>query len=239
MSTIQARGGHNVPVTTPRRARTALLAALVVPALVLTACGTESEKKSSPKPTLAPPTGDVEVPDGVTLTEPGALLKFGETANVAYSANPQRGSALSLTVNSVQQGRISDLAAYQLSPQDKQSRPYYMRAVVKNVGTGDLSRIIVPLYGVDSTNALVQPTSFSLGFKKCPSTSFPVGFTQGKSVSACLVYLVPNTATLTGVSYRPQQKFAPIIWKGTITPATPAKSAKKPTKKQQKQQAQP
>jgi hypothetical protein len=57
-------------------------------------------------------------------------------------------------------------------------------------------------------------------------------------MNACLVYLVPNAATLTGVSYRPQQQFGPIIWKGTITPAPVKKPAQKQAQKPKKQ-AQP
>jgi hypothetical protein len=42
---------------------------------------------------------------------------------------------------------------------------------------------------------------------------------------------VPDHGTLTGLSYRPLQAVAPVIWKGTVTPATPPAAAKKHKKK--------
>ena len=236
MPTNRPRDGHNVAVTRsvlPPRVRTAFVALLVAPALVLTACGSESQKKPEAQPSVDLPTGNVDVPSGVTLTKAGTALKFGETADVAYSANPKRGSTLAITVSSVQEGKLSDLAAYQLDAGAKKSRLYYMHAVVKNTGSGDLSHMTVPLYGVDSSNALVRQSSFSPTFKKCPSTPFPAGFTQGKSANVCLVYLVPRPTTITAVSYRPLQAFEPITWKGTIKPAPAGKPTKKPAKKQQ------
>jgi hypothetical protein len=234
MATKQAADGHNVRVTRlalPLRARATFIALLVAPALVLSACGADDAKKPSAEPSVDLPTGNVEVPEGVTLTKAGTALKFGETATVAYEPNSKRNSVLELTVDSVQTGKISDLAAYQLGPDTKKSRPYYAKIRVKNVGTGDLSRSDIPLFAVDSTNALVKPSGFYTPFKKCPSTPLPAGFTAGKSVSTCLVYLVPPGRSLVEMSYRQIQTFEPITWKGTITPAPTKKPTKKPAKK--------
>ena len=207
------------------------MALLVVPALVLSACGSDSDKKPSSKPSTDLPTGNVEVPDGVTLTKAGEALSFKETATVAYEPNSARSSVIELSVDSVQTGTISDLAAYQLDDRTKKSRPYYVRVRVKNVGTGDLSRAPIPLYAVDSTNTLIQSSSFNNSFKQCPSTPLPAGFVSGKSVAGCLAYLVPPGATLVQMSFRPLQNFEPITWKGTITPAVIKKKPEKPKKK--------
>ncbi len=216
----------------PSRAGAAFVALLVAPALVLSACGGENDKtKAAATPSVALPTGSVDVPEGVTLTKAGEELKFGEMATVAFEQNVKRNTVLELTVDSVQTGKISDLAAYQLGPETKKSRPYYARVRVKNVGTGDVSRADVPLYAVDSTNALVKPAGFTPPFKKCPSTPLPAGFRAGKSVSACLVYLVPPGRSMVAMSFRPLQDFEPITWKGTITPAPTPKPTKKPAKK--------
>ncbi len=225
------------PVTSPRRARTALIAALLLPALMLSGCGgDDSKEKPSAKPTVDLPTGNVKVPDGVTLTKAGTQLKFGEPAMVAYQPNPQRSSVLSLTVLSAQMGRISDFAAFQLDDVTKTSQPYYVKVSVKNVGTGDLSRMGIPLYAVDATNALVRSSSFNNGFAQCPSTPLPAEFGAGKTYSGCLVYFVPNKGTLVEMSYRPLQAFEPITWRGTVQPA--AKPSKKPGKKAKKKQKQ-
>lgn len=215
--------------------RHALLAAVLVPALALSACGGSDgggAKGKGATPTASPsvdlPTGNVKVPDGVTLTKAGTELAFGQPAVVAYEPNTQRSSVLSMSVDSVTTGRISDFAAYQLDARTKASRPYYVRATVKNVGTGDLSRSAVPLLAVDTRNTLVQPSSFNNTFTRCPSTPLPDGFGAGKSASLCLVYLIPGGGTLTAISFRPLQAFEPITWKGTVQPPV---IQKKPGKK--------
>jgi hypothetical protein len=222
-----------VRVTPPRRARKAVILALLAPALLLSGCGSDSKDKPKAEPSVNLPTGDVDVPQGITLTEAGTKLKFGEPALVAYAANTKRSSVLSLTVNSVQQGKIADLAGYQLDAKSKASRPYYARVGVKNVGTGDLSRMGTPIYAVGNTNTVYLPTTFTTPFARCPSTPLPAGFGGGKSVQECLVYLLPKGSTLVAMSYRPQQAFAPITWEGPIKPAPvkKKKAAKKDSKK--------
>jgi hypothetical protein len=222
-------------VTRPLR----LLAALAASTLVLTGCSLQKKNDEAPKakasasPSPVLPTGNVEVPAGVTLTQAGETLKFGEPAYVAYQPNEQRSSVLQLSVDGVQEGRISDFAAYQLNAETKKSRPYYVKVTVKNVGTGDLSRTGIPLYGVDTSNSLNQQTSFNNTFAKCPSQPLPSGFTGGKSVKTCLVYVMRPGQALTKVSYRPLQAFPPISWVGTITPPvvkkTPPNDKKKKT----------
>jgi hypothetical protein len=212
------------------------VAVLVASALVLSACGADSDKKPTAKPSVDLPTANVDVPAGVTLTKAGTALPFGQTATVAYEQNAQRSSVLELTVDSVQKGRIADLGAYQLDATSKKSTPYYAHVRAKNVGTGDLSHAIAPAYAVDSTNALVQAVTFNNSFTKCPSTSLPNGFTAGKSASLCLAYLIPAGRTLVQMSYRPLQQYEPITWKGTIKPVPTAKPTKKPKKPKKKAQ---
>ena len=109
MPTKHPADGHNVRVIETRpspRARTALVALLLALALVLTALRQPTaEKKPTAEPSVDLPTGDVEVPEGVTLTEAGTELAFGETATVAYEPNTQTSSVLELTVDSVQTGQ--------------------------------------------------------------------------------------------------------------------------------------
>jgi hypothetical protein len=225
---------HNVPVTRPRM-RAAALAALVV-LLAVAGCSSEDKKKAKAEPKATPsvtlPTGNVTVPSGTTLTKAGETLKFGEPAVVAYQPNPQRSSVLQLSVDEVRQARITDFASYQLSAETKKSKPYYVVVTAKNLGTGDLSRTGIPLYAVDSTNSLNQQTSFNNTFAKCPSQPLPQGFTAGKSVKTCLVYVMRPGQSLVKVSYRPLQAFPPITWEGTILPPTPVKTP--PHKKKKK-----
>jgi hypothetical protein len=226
--------GHNVRVTRsvfPPRARAALVAVPVALALLVSACGTDNDKKPSAEPSVDLPTGNVAVPSGLTLTKAGTQLAFKEPAIVAYEPNTKRNSVLAMTVDSVQAGRISDFASYQLDDRTKKSRPYYVKVRVRNAGTGDLSRSPIPLYAVDSRNTLIQPSSFNNSFTRCPSTPLPAGFVGGKSYAGCLVYLVPAGGNLQEMSFRPLQDFEPITWKGTITPAVTKKPTKKPKPK--------
>ena len=86
MPTIAPPDRHNDPVTASRRARTASSAALI-PGLLLSGCG-ESDEKPKAKPSVDLPTGNVDVPEGVTLTKPGTELNFKERAVVPTSRTP-------------------------------------------------------------------------------------------------------------------------------------------------------
>lgn len=215
---------HHVRVTLRNRALRGV-AVLLASAVVLTACGGE-EKKPEAKPSVTLPTGNVNVPSGVTLTEAGADLKFGESATVAYEPNAERNSVLQLTVTGAEQGRIADLSSYVLDDRIKASTPYYVKVAVTNVGDGDVGQTPIPLWLVDNTDTLIQASTFTNSFTKCPSTPLPTTFAPNATTNACLVYLVPNHGTMTGVSFRPLQEFAPIVWTGTVTPPATKKNKK-------------
>ena len=225
---------HNVPVThhAPRAVRRPggpLAVVLVALSLAVSACG--GDEKPTTEPTVSLPTSDVNVPAGVTLTKAGAELKFGEAATVAYEPNAERNTVLEMTVTAAAQGSIDDLSSYVLDDRTKASTPYYVNVSVKNVGDGDVGQTPIPLWAVDSSNTLIQASSFTNSFTRCPSTPLPTTFAPNATIDACLVYLVPDHGTLTGLSFRPLQAVAPIVWKGDVTPPaappTPQKTKKK------------
>lgn len=232
LSRNRVRAVHNVRVThpapravlRPKVLRAAIV--VVVAALALAGCG--GKEKPTTKPTVTLPTSNVNVPTGVELTKPGASLKFGEKATVAYEPNAERSTVLELTVTGATQGVIGDLGSYVLDARTKASTPYYVDVAVKNVGDGDVGQTPIPLWAVDNANTLIQASSFTNSFARCPSTALPTTFAPNATVTACLVYLVPDHGTLTAMSYRPLQAVAPILWKGPVTPAEPpAKKNKK------------
>jgi hypothetical protein len=235
LSQIRSSGGHNVRVTHPaprallRRAPVQWGAVLVVAALALSGCGGGNGEKPTTKPTVTLPTGNVNVPSGVELTKAGAQLKFGQKATVAYEPNAQRNTVLEMTVASATQGSIADLSSYVLDERTKASTPYYVNVTVTNVGDGDVGQTPIPLWAVDDKNTLIQASSFTNSFSRCPSTPLPTTFAPHATVSACLVFLVPDHGKLTGVSFRPLQAVAPIVWTGDVKPAAaaPAKNKKK------------
>jgi hypothetical protein len=200
---------------------------LVAASLALAGCG--GSEKPTTKPTVTLPTSNVNVPAGVTLTKAGTKLEFGEKATVAYEPNAQRNTVLEMTVLSATQGTIADLSTYVLDDRTKASTPYYVQVEVKNVGDGDVGQSPIPLWAVDDADTLIQASSFTNAFTKCPSTPLPSTFAPNATATACLVYLVPDQGKLTGVSFRPLQAVAPIVWTGTISPA--ATPTAKPTKK--------
>jgi hypothetical protein len=232
LSEISGRSVHNVRVThavsrlAPRSAVLRRAVLLVVASLALTACGGDDKPTATPSPSPTT-TSNVNVPPGVTLTEAGAELEFGEKATVAYEPNAERNSVLEMTVMSAAQGTIADLGSYVLDDRTKASTPYYVQVSVKNVGDGDVGQTPIPLWAVDDANTLIQASSFTNAFTKCPSTPLPTTFAPNATVEACLVYLVPDQGKLTGVSFRPLQAVAPIVWTGTVEPPAARKKKKK------------
>lgn len=205
---------HNVPVMI-RKSLLALAPALAC-SLVLAGCGGAETDEQEAAPSSTPST-DVTVPDGVTLTELGTRLAFGETATVAHEPNEERSSVLELTVTGVQRASISELGSYVLDDATRRSIPYYVTMEVANVGQGDLGRTSVPVFLVDSTDTLIHSSTFTNTFEPCPSTPLPESFAPADTTTTCQLYLVPEGAAYREMSYRPVQDQEPIVWEGDVT----------------------
>ena len=121
-------------------------------------------------------------------------------------------------------GQIADLGGYSLEDRTRQSTPYYVKVRVENVGQGDVGQTPIPLFLVDNRNTLISASSFTNSFTRCPSTPLPTTFAPKAAADFCLVYLAPDHGTMTGVSFRAVQEYAPILWKGAVTvPKAPKK----------------
>lgn len=215
-------GRHNGPVLSLRRTRAVSLRAaalLAAGGVLLAGCSSGGQPQAKKHPSSSPspsPTTTVDIPKGVSLTQPGSKLSFGDTATVAYEADKHSGTVLKLTVKSATRGRISDLSRFVLDRSSRASTPYYVKVAVANVGQSRVGGEAVPVYGVDSSNVLLPPATFTTPFQKCPSRHLPDRFKPGDSFSTCLVYLAPSHETMTAASYRPDQAFDPITWNGQI-----------------------
>ncbi len=226
---------HNVRVNSRailplRPAR--LLAPVVALGLVLAGCSSSSEPQTAP--TQSPsPSSTVPVPDGVKLTPQGTRLAFGSPATVIDEPDQDRASVLKLTVDRVELGSIKDFSGFILDDQTSASTPYYVNVKVENVGESDLGNAPVPLWAVDADNTLVQASTFTTPFAKCPSKALPAAFGPGDTFWTCLVYLAADHGEITSMSFRPDQAFDPITWKGEVTTPSP-KPVKKPSKKSSK-----
>lgn len=204
-------------------------AGIAAVALVLVSCSGEEETPTeevseSPSPS---PSSTVAVPDGVELTEPGTDLEFGETATVIYEPDQQTGTVLRLTVERAVQGTLKDFSRFVLDDYTKSSTPYYVDVSVENVGESRVGDAPVPLWGVDGTNTLLPPASFTTSFQRCESKPLPKRFAPGDSLDTCLVYLAPDKGTLEAVSFRPNQQFHPIQWTGEIATPEPERDRDK------------
>ena len=228
---------------TLRALGSALTAAALVAALAGCSGGDDTSSSGSSSSGDASASGSASakpylpVPDGVTLTPQGTHLQVGDEAVVAYHPRQDVVGALDLTVTRLEKTTTKrTMAAWQLSPAQQASTPYFVHVKVTNVGDTDLGGRPVPLYVVNEDNLLLESTPFASSFQACPSTPFPAKFGPGASARMCLVYLAPDHGSLEAVSFRPEETFDPIIWTGDVTKYSPpkpkpAKKGKKGTKK--------
>jgi hypothetical protein len=218
--------------------RAAAVAALV--ALASAGCSGDDQPEQptaeSSGPTVTTSTSPyLPVPDGVELTPQGTHLEVGDTGVVAYEPRQDLVGALELTVTGIERTTTKrTMSAWQLSPAQQRSTPYFVHVRAKNVGETDLSNRPVPLYVVNEDDLLLEPTPFASSFEACPSTPFPKGFTAGANASMCLVYLAPDHGSLEAVSFRPDETFDPIIWTGEVERYVPPKPAKPKNSKKSK-----
>lgn len=198
--------------------------------------GDSGGKQDSSSPSASAsstPSSTIKVPDGVSLTDQGSKLSFGDSARVLFETTHGRGTVLGLTVKSVRKGTLKDFKGFILDdPYKRKASYYYAQVVVKNAGESDVGGVPVPLWGVNGANTLLPGVNFTTRFPRCPSRPLPAKFGPGDVLRTCLVYLSPNKGSLVAVSYRPSQDYNPITWTGTIQkPATPkAKPGKKARK---------
>ena len=203
-----------------------LPAALLSVALVLAGCSSGSDGEAEPATpsatvtTTRTPSSTVGVPRGVALTAQGSTLAFGDPARVIFESGRNRGTVLRLTVRSVRHGRLKDFDGFILDDRYEQKASYYYATVtVKNLGRGDVGGAAVPLWGVDRAKTLLPAVTFTTRFPPCPTEKLPARFRRGAALTTCLVFLSPDKGGLSGVSYRPSQRYDPVTWTGTIRAA--------------------
>lgn len=213
------------------------LAAVV---LGLTACSGGSDQEAGAAPSegassagdsaeaTATPTAEpyLPVPDGVELTPQGSLLDVGEEATVAYELPQDQIGVLGLTVRRLRETTFKEsFEGWQLDAQTRRSTPYFVDVRVTNKGRSNLGGRAVPLYLLDDTQTLIEPSTFAGDFEPCPSDPLPKQFRRGDTTRGCLVFLAPRGRELAGVSFRPDQDFEAITWAGEV--AKPGGNVKK------------
>lgn len=218
-------------------------------ALALAGCGggdTPSAAPTSPSTpttsatpsettTSSPAPGDpyLAVPDGVTLDEPGSDFALKEQATAAWAPRQDLVGVVDVAVQRIEQTTVEQaLAGFELAGSAKRSTPYFVTARAVNVGDTDLGARQLPLYVTDSTGELVAPTGIARNFEACPGSTLPSIFAPDDKTRSCLIFLVPEGATLESVMFRPPEGVVPLTWTGKIvTPKPDRKPDKKPDEK--------
>jgi hypothetical protein len=149
--------------------------------------------------------------DANGLTAPGTSLGLGDAATVDFKAGKHE-SEIKVTVNHVQKRSVKDLSEFQLKNAARQSGVYYVRASVRNSGSGDLGGAFVKLYAKVSDTLVVQPVIFGSTFGKCDYRPLPKPFKAGKRADVCMVMLAPKHGTVSAVQWRFAGDQAPITW---------------------------
>ncbi|HEX3931331.1 MAG TPA: hypothetical protein VHW64_11520 [Nocardioides sp.] len=205
--------------------------AAVAAALVLAGCGSSGSStpnaggggspgsstgsSSGSSSGSAPSGGSSGQVQGVTLTPQGSALNVGQTARVTWQPQGKAVSVAALTVTRLQREPISVFSDWRLDRTTQHSTPYFVHATVRNLGNTNLGGATVPLYLLDQSNTLLQPSSFQASFPKCPSRPLPK-LTKGRTTSVCLVYFVVHHGTMRAVSFRPSGDFKAITWAGHV-----------------------
>lgn len=237
-----------IPVSSTMRAGAAVAGSILAVGL-LAACGgpgdTGDSGDSTEEPTVEVsgsdtseatdvPTGYLPVPTGVTLTEPGTTLGYGDPATIAWRPRQDTVVTLELTVQRI------DVTSYEesfegwvVTDEMKGQVPYFVEVEATNVGASDVGDLLVPLYGLSSATSMYEPLDFREEiFEPCPGGDLPERLAPGRSAELCFVYLLPEAEDLTGAAFDPVGELGPITWAGEITQVDDGK--KKDKKKDRK-----
>lgn len=162
-------------------------------------------KSSSPTPTMQWEKG---------TTKPGTTMAVGKKAEVRFKTGPKHNSLVAITVDKVRRGDLKDLSEFKVPEKVQRSSIYYVNVTVKNVGNGDLSGEQVKLYGKVSKNTVVQPATFTGGFKKCTNEELPKKFTKGEKAETCLVFFAPHHGKISEIQWRfDKDDLPPVSWR--------------------------
>ncbi|MDR6119870.1 hypothetical protein QE370_003054 [Aeromicrobium sp. SORGH_AS981] len=194
--------------TSPRAVvRVAVLGALGV-GLVLSGCSrSEDEAEAAPSPS------GFDVPDGVTLTDPGSTLDVGDEGTVVLDLGDGAASAVTVTVEKVRRGSIKDFRFFTLDEKSRDATPYYVNATVRNDGPAGLGGSSLPLLA-HADDDVVYPASELVGrFRPCPSSALPKRFLAGASADLCFIYLLPRGTSLRSVDLQPGDAASAVRWR--------------------------
>lgn len=177
----------------------------------------------------AEPEPYLEVPEQVTLTEPGAAMDLGQPATVAWQPRQKEVAALDLQVDRVERTSFDkSFSGYRINKKTAAMTPYFVRATATNPTGTDVGKLRVPLYLADNSGTLVEESVVKGDFGACPGGVLPKKLGKGKSADLCFVYFLAQGRKFDSVTFQLPGDLAAVTWSGKVAKKVqPPKNQKK------------
>lgn len=202
----------------------------------LAGCGSDDTKKDAkPKPAASSsaPATYLEVPDGVTLTEPGTALALGQEGVVAFQRRQDQVGVLTVVVERIERTSFQQsFKGWNVDATTAARTPYFVRVKVTNDGDTDLGgmRLDNVLWADDGATREAPNYYTAQQQPLCNGGSLPAAFPAGTTAQLCQVYFLAPGRTFEHVSFLPYGGLDAITWSGALSAVTPP-AKKKPSKK--------
>jgi len=162
-------------------------------------------QQASQSPAAAAKTGA----DG--LTPPGTHLGFGASAIVGWvpptedtGNGAHQGIKMQVTVESIQKGTLADFTNVDLTAQEKKDTPFYVQVRFTPLETIKIPADNDPALtftAIDDRGQQQDNITFLGTFQRCDDPTAPTSLVDGKSMQACLAYLIPGGGSIQSVQW--------------------------------------
>jgi hypothetical protein len=186
-------------------------------ALGLAACGggssggTAAPSSTAPSSATASPAAAASsAPVGANgLTPPGTQLPIGQDATVGWvpeggGEGAHAGLKLQVNVLSIVKASMSDFKNVDLTGAQKSDTPYYVKLQIKALGAAPPKSDDDPAItfsAIDDRGQQQGSVTFFGTFTPCNDNTPPKPFTDGKTYTSCLVYLMPGGGSIQKVQW--------------------------------------
>jgi hypothetical protein len=153
------------------------------------------------------------------VAKPGATFAVGQPATVDFIPPSQVTKTpvtrLRITVQSIQKGTLADFKGVQLDAQQRAGSPVYVKVDITNVGSkpAQSDTASADVQGIDNTGNTEQSLTIIGDFPRCNDTSSQAPIAPGKTLSTCLIYLVPGGITKVAYTGTNDYISSPVTWK--------------------------
>ncbi len=216
---------------------TAALFAAAALTLGLAACGGSGDSSSSESSSATTPAAEAPKPVAGNLTPPGAQLKVGQDATIAWvpfaeddatGTGAKKGIELKASVVSIEKKTTDDLSGIELEPEEEEKTPYFVKVRIEALGDKEPPENEEPdirFAAIDDRDQEAGSLTLLGGsFEDCENEVMPRPFTSGESFESCLIYLVHSGGSIEKVQWADGPAGAeeitpyfdePIVWEGS------------------------